>query len=107
MVLLIAAIALAVRDDESSAQMSPAAQPARREQDAANAAIRLATAFGGEAMFGQESRRELIESSVHPAELGRMLEESATDYDQLARKIGLMNMASRQPTPSSSRAPRP
>ncbi|MFZ4250369.1 hypothetical protein ACOZDF_34600 [Streptomyces griseoincarnatus] len=96
-VLLIAAIALAMRGDESGAQ-TPAAtdtvptapeQPTRSRQGAESAATRLAAAFGSEAMFREHDRRELIESSADPAQREQMLADATADYDRLAQQIGL------------------
>lgn len=98
MVLLVAVIALAVRDDEPDTQ-APAAGDAvasstaqlvsRSRQGAADAAQQMAAALGSEAMFGEQSRRTLIEAHADPARREQLLADTAADYDRLARQIGL------------------
>ncbi|MFD5234327.1 hypothetical protein ACFWJ5_38605 [Streptomyces qaidamensis] len=94
-VLLIAVLALVGRDDESGAQESPAdastasAQDVHSRQGAEKAAARITAAFSSEAMYGQQSRRDVIERHVDPSSRDRLLADATDQYQRVGGRIGL------------------
>jgi hypothetical protein len=92
-VILIAAIALAGRDKSSAQPPTPdsknSAGNAHSRQGARTAAAKAAAAFGGEAMFSDQGRRDVIERLVVPDKRTQMLTDMGEQYHQLARRIGL------------------
>ncbi|MEU9056684.1 hypothetical protein AB0D37_40935 [Streptomyces sp. NPDC048384] len=92
--LLIAAIALAGRD-QSSAQ-SPTSAPdmlapeiPHSREGAQSAAAKVASALGSEAMFGEQDRHSLIQLVVSPDRRNKIIQDTDADYGPLARQIGL------------------
>ncbi|MCX4885986.1 hypothetical protein [Streptomyces sp. NBC_00847] len=91
--ILIAAMALVGRG-ESSAQPPAAdsknsAGTAHSRQGARSAAAKAAAAFGGEAMYSDQGRRDVIERLFVPDKRTQMLTDMGDQYRQLARRIGL------------------
>ncbi|MFC7844416.1 hypothetical protein [Streptomyces sp. NPDC057382] len=97
-VALIAVIALAVRDDDSGAggatpgADATSAQPAmgtHTREGAAKAAEQIDAAFGSEAMYNPQSRREIFERYVDPASRDRMLADFTNAHKRVGERIGL------------------
>ncbi|MEY9998200.1 hypothetical protein ABIE67_010321 [Streptomyces sp. V4I8] len=93
-VLLIAALALAGRD-ESSAQ-EPTSTPdllapeiPHSRAGAQSAAASAASRLGGEEMFSEQGRHHLIQLIAEPDRRNQIIKDTDADYGPLARQIGL------------------
>jgi hypothetical protein len=97
-VALIAVIALAVRDDDPGAgganpgtdeTSAPPVVSAHTREGAAKAAEQIDAAFGSEAMYNPQDRREIFERYVDPASRERLLAAFTDAHQRVARNIGL------------------
>ncbi|WP_331729768.1 hypothetical protein [Streptomyces chartreusis] len=93
-VLLIAAIALAGRDQSSAQSPTTATDLLAPEiphspEGAQSAAAKVASALGGEKMFGEQDRHNLIQLIAEPSQRGKMITDTDADYAPLGRRIGL------------------
>jgi hypothetical protein len=93
-VLLIAAIALAGRDQSSAQSPTVATDLLAPEiphspEGAQSAAAKVASALGSEKMFSEQDRHNLVQLIAEPDQRSKMITDTDADYGPLARRIGL------------------